>query len=99
MERRELRPFQDLRHEHVSDLRVPPRSDQGGQQGVPEQQRDGDLWSGQLQLHNNDNDNKDNDNNDNDNDNNDNDNNDLYIMGAVCLCVCYVFSYFNYFGR
>ena len=24
---------------------------------------------------------------------------DLYIMGAVCLCVCYVFSYFNYFGR
>ena len=25
--------------------------------------------------------------------------NDLYIMGAVCLCVCYVFSYFNYFGR
>ena len=21
---------------------------------------------------------------------------DLYIMGAVCLCVCYVFSYFNF---
>ena len=41
----------------------------------------------------------------------DGDGGDLYIMGAVCLCVCYVFSYFffftpppplcweNYFGR
>ena len=35
----------------------------------------------------------------NDDDDNDDVDNDLYIMGAVCLCVCYVFSYFNYFGR
>ena len=41
-----------------------------------------------------------NDDDDNDDEGNDNDDNyDLYIMGAVCLCVCYVFSYFNYFGR
>ena len=26
----------------------------------------------------------------------DGDDGDLYIMGAVCLCVCYVFSYFNF---
>ena len=44
-------------------------------------------------------------------DENDDDDDDLYIMGAVCVSVCYVFSYFffftpppplcweNYFGR
>ena len=34
---------------------------------------------------------------DNDGDDGDIDDGDLYIMGAVCLCVCYVFSYFFFF--